>query len=112
MFEKLPLFVRREFIVERNQRATCEENGIGRNQPLRLIGHDDAGSIARGETSILQGFRQRMRAFLEIAVREPFLLPFAVGFNQTHFPGKAVQRILQRCSDGLVFSKIEHYRRD
>ena len=53
-----------------------------------------------------------MRAFLEIAVREPFLLPFAVDFNQTHFPGKAVQRILQRCSDGLVFSKIEHYRRD
>src|SRR5690348_2809197 len=112
MVKELPLFIRREFVVERNQHATREENGIGRNQPLRLIRHDDAGAVSSSEACILQSLCHRMRALLEITIGEPLFLAIAVGFDQTHFAREAVQRITQRFSNGLIFGKVQHYRRD
>ena len=90
MFEELPLFIGRELIVERHQHAPSKEDGICRNQPPRLIRHDDAGAISRGEACILESFRQLMGARLEIAIRQAFLLALAVGLNQTHFGCEAV----------------------
>ena len=112
MLQKLPLLVWRQLVIERNQHTTSEENGIRRNQPPRLICHNDAGAISHRETFILQSLRQRMRAFFEFAVSQALLLPVAVRFDQTYFPGEAVQRILQRGADGLILGKIQHYRRD
>jgi hypothetical protein len=34
-----------EFVIERNEHATGIENGERGNQPLGLVGHDDAGAI-------------------------------------------------------------------
>src|SRR5215472_713710 len=81
VFEKLPLLIRREFVIKRDQHPAREENSISRDQPLRLIRHDDAGAVTRGEAGILQSFRQWMRTFSEIAIGEPLFLPLAVGFD-------------------------------
>jgi len=43
MFEQLPLLVRRKFVIERNENAAGKKR-VSRNQPLRLIRHDDAGA--------------------------------------------------------------------
>ncbi len=112
MFEQLPLLVRRQFVIERNENATCEKNRVSRNQPLRLIGHDDAGASAGGEAAVLQSFRKRKRALLEGAISQAFFLALAVGFDQAHFIRKLIQRIPKRFADGLNFGKVQHYRRD
>src|SRR3981189_2410022 len=84
MLEKLPLLVGSELVVEWNQRAARKKNGVRRNQPLGLIRHDDAGTVARCETSVLQRFGERMRARLEITICQAFVFAFAVRFDQTH----------------------------
>src|SRR5258708_2450964 len=112
MLEQLPLLVRREFVIQRNEDATGEKNGVGRNQPFRLIRHDDAGASASGEAAVLQSFRKRMRAFLEIAVSQAFFLALTVRFDETHFGGKPIQRIPQRFANGLIFREVQHYRRE
>jgi len=43
--------------------------------------------------------------FLEVAIRQAFLLALAVGFDQAHFVRKLVQRILQRLANGLIFER-------
>ncbi len=106
------MLVRRQFVVERHQHATREKNGVGRDQPLRLIRHDDAGASAGGEAAVLQSFRKRMRAFLEIAVSQALFLALAIGFDQAYFVRILIQRVPQRFADGLIFRKVQHYRRD
>jgi hypothetical protein len=112
MFEELPLFLRSEFVVERNQRASRVKNGVRGNQPLRLIRHDDAGSPAACEPGVLQSPRQRMRPRSKFAIRHTLLLTLAIRFDQAHFIRKLIQRILKRLADGLIFGKVQHYRRD
>src|SRR5260370_5042207 len=112
MLEQLPLFVRGQFVIEWNENATREKNRVCRDQPLRLIGHDDAGASAGREAAILQSFRKRKRAFLEVAVRQALFLTLAVRLDQTYFVRKLIQRIPQRFADGLNFGKVQHYRRD
>src|SRR5260370_12965785 len=111
MFEELPLLFRSEFVIEWNQNAACEKNGVSRNQPLGLIRHDDAGAIAGCETAILQSFGQRMRAFFEISISQPFFLSLAVRLDQAYFDRKLIQGIPQRLTNGLIFRKVQHYRR-
>ena len=106
------MFVWCKFVIEWNEDATCKENGISGDQPLRLIGHDNAGAVPRGETCVLQCFGQRMSAFLEIAIGEAFLLAFAVRLDQTHFVCELIQRVLESFADRLVFGEVQHYRRD
>ena len=43
MRQKLQLFISRQFVIERNQHAAAKENRISRNQPFRLIRHDNRG---------------------------------------------------------------------
>ncbi len=112
MLEQLPLFVRREFVIEWHQNAASEKNRVGRDQPLRLIRHDDASASAGGKAAVLQSFRKWMRAFLEVAVSEALFLALAVGFDQAHFVRILIQRIFQRFADGLIFGEVQHYRRD
>ena len=112
MLEQLPLLIGSEFVIERNQRAARKKNGVGRDQPLRLIRHDNAGAIARCKACVLQSLGQRMRPRLEFAIRQPLFLALAVRFDQAHFIRKLIQRILQRLPDGLIFGKVQHYRRD
>src|SRR6266436_10387796 len=98
----LPLLVRRQFVIERHQDAARRENRVGGEQPLGLIRHDDAGASASGESTILQGFRKRMRALFEIAIGQALFLSLAVGFDQAHFTRKLIQRIAQRFTNGLI----------
>src|SRR5262249_17028286 len=112
VFQQLPVFRWSQFVVERNERATGEENGVRRDQPLGLIGHDDAGAVAGGKTGILQSASERVSAVLELFEGEALLLAIAVGFNQARFVRKRGERVFQRRTDRLVFGKIQHYRRD
>ncbi len=112
VFEQLPLLVRREFVIQGNENAAGEKNGVGGDQPFRLIRHDDAGAGAGGETTILQSFRKRIRTLLEVAVSQALFLALAISFDQAHFVRILIQRIPQRFTNGLVFGKVQHYRRD
>src|SRR5271165_2844141 len=85
MLEQLPLFVWREFVIERNQNAASVKNRVSGNQPFGLIRHDNAGSIARGEARALQRLRQRMSARFEVPVSDPLFFSLAVSLNQAHF---------------------------
>ena len=99
---------RGQLVVERNQHAAAIENGIGRNQPLRLIGHDDRGAVAGTELGVLQSARQRQRHFLEVGIGEAGLLAVAVRFDQAGFVRPAVERIAQRRAQTGVLVEIEH----
>src|SRR6267378_1398037 len=112
MLEQLPLFVRREFVIQGNKNAASKKNGIRRNQPLRLIRHDDAGASACGEAAFLQSSRKGMRAFLEVAISQALFLALAVRFDQAHLVRILNQCIPQRFADGMIFRKVQHYRRD
>src|ERR1700745_730090 len=112
MFEGWPLLFRSELVIQRNENAAREKNGASRNQPLRLIGHDYASAIAGGEAGVLQSFGQRMRAFLEVAISQALFLAVPRGFDQAHFFRKLIQRVPDHLSKGLIFRKVQHYRRD
>ena len=72
-----------EFEVDRNQDTTRVEHRIRRDEPLRLVRHDDRGSISVGKTRGLQGRSDQLRSRLEVAVSESTILTFAVGFDET-----------------------------
>src|ERR1700757_558873 len=112
MFEELPLLFRSELVIQGNETPPREKKGESRNQPLRLIGHDYASAIAGGEAGVLQSFGQQMRAFLEVAISQALFLAVPVGFDQAHFVRKLIQRVPERFSNGLIFRKVQHYRRD
>ncbi len=90
---------RGELVVERDENAAREEDGIRGNQPLGLIRHDDAGAIASRERSVLQGAGERMSAMLKFLIGETFFFAIAVGFDQACFRGESHERVLQRCAD-------------
>src|SRR4029077_19414595 len=110
--DQLPLLVGGELVVEGNHHGTAVENGVGGNKPLRLVGHDDRSTITSLEAGVLQRTSQELRALLEIAVREAFLLALAIGFDEASLIGKFVEGVLQCRADGLILRKIEHQRRD
>src|SRR6266849_3212785 len=91
--EQLPLLVGSELVVEGNHHSAAVQNGVGGNEPLGLVGHDDRCSITSLKTSILQRFCQEMRALLEVTVGEAYFFALAVGFNQAHFTRKLIERI-------------------
>ena len=99
----MQLFGGGELVIERNQNAAAEENRVGRNQPFRLIRHDDRGARAVLETRILQRARERQRDFLELAVGEADILAVAVRFDQADFVGPAIERRAQRFAEAIVF---------
>ena len=108
MCQQLHVLRRRELIVERHQHPACIKNRICRQQPLRLIGHDDRRAITRLEVSILQSPRQGQRHLFEIRIGEAGLLPVAIGFDQAGFIGPAVDRVAQGSPQALILAEIEH----
>jgi len=85
VLEQLPLFFSREFVVEGYEDAAAVENGIGRNQPLGLIGHDNGGAVGGFEGSVLHRLGEGMGALFELLICETFLFSFAIGFDQAYF---------------------------
>ena len=41
-----------QFVIQRDEHATAEEDRISRNQPFRLIRHDNGGPVAGPEGSV------------------------------------------------------------
>ena len=97
----------RELVIERNQHAAAEKNGVGGNQPLGLIGHDDGGACAVAKAGFLQTRRERIGYFFELLVGEADVFAFAIGFDEANFAGPAVKRIAQRFAESRI-CEIEH----
>src|SRR6266853_1847115 len=94
VLQKLPMFGGREFVIERNEDAARIKNGEGGDQPLGLIGHDDAGAVARGETCVLCGSREGNGACVKFVIGEAFFFAFAVGFDQADFIRETLYGVL------------------
>ncbi len=112
MSQQLELLGRRELVIQGNQHAAAIKNGIGGDQPLRLVRHDDRGASAISQARILQRASKRVRNFLELAVGEADFLAVAVRFDQANLIGPAIEGVAQRFPEAIVFSEIEHQRRD
>ena len=97
-----------QLVVERHQHAAAAKHGIGGDQPLGLIGHDNRGAITGGKAGFLQRRGQRQRGFGELPVGEPRALALAIGFDQADLVRPAFDRRGQRRAQGFVFSEIEH----
>ena len=108
MREQLQMFGRGQLVVERHQHAAAVKDRIGRNQPLRLIRHDDGGAVAGIVIGVLQSAGQRQRNLFEIGIRQADFFAIALRFDQADFGGKAVERIAQRGAQTRVLAEIEH----
>src|ERR1700733_11214520 len=100
---------RRQFVVQRNQYSAAKENRIRRNQPLRLIRHDDRSPVAHFEIGVLERATQRPCHFLEIGISKPHLLAVAIGFNQASFVGPAIESSAQSRAQAGILMEIKHY---
>ena len=106
--QQLQMLGRGQLVIERHQHSAAMKNGVGRNQPLRLIGHDDGGAIAGLELGVLERARQGHRHFFEIGVSKAGLFLVAVRFDQAGFVRPAVERLAQRRAQAGVLVEIEH----
>src|ERR1700735_4343 len=91
MHEKLELLRGRKFVVERNQHTPAEENCISRNQPFRLIGHDNRSAGGALKIGVLQGSRKRQGCLFELTVSKSRVLAFAVCLDQANLLRPALQ---------------------
>src|SRR5260370_815092 len=82
-------------VIEGHHSSATIENGIIRDQPFRLIGHDDGRAISGIEVRILERPRQGKRDLFEVGIGEADLLPITLGLNQAALTGEAVQRVAQ-----------------
>src|SRR5947209_2054750 len=110
MSQQLEMLCRSEFVIERNQYSTAIKNRIRRNQPLRLVRHDDRSAISRIEIRILEGARQWQCNLFEIRVGEPDLFAIAIRLDQAYFSGEAVECITQRRAQTGILPLIKHLR--
>ena len=108
MRQQLQMLGGGELVIERHEHAARKKHGVGRDQPLRLIGHDDRGAVSGGKAGIFQRRRQRFGRFAELPVGQARVLAFAVGFDQADFVRPAVERIAQRRAQRVVFCQVEH----
>ena len=97
-----------QLVIQRNQYAAAERNGVCRNQPLRLVRHDDRRAVARLKVGVLKRTAKRARHFLKVGVGKPNFFAVAIGFNQAGFIGPVLQRILERCTETGILSEIKH----
>ncbi len=110
MGEQLQMLGGGELVIERDQNAAAIEDGIGRDQPFRLIGHDDGGAVVGVEIGVFQSAGQRQRDFFEIGIGQAEFFAIALGFDQADFGGEAVERIAQRRAQTGVLAEIEHMK--
>ncbi len=108
MRQQLQMLGRGQLVIERHQHATLVKNGIGGNQPLRLVGHDDRGPVARTELGILERTRQRHRHFFEVRIGKAGLFLVAIGLDQASLIRPTVERLAQRCAQAGVLVEVKH----
>ncbi len=94
--EQLQVLSRGQLVVERDQHAAAVEDRVGRDQPLRLIRHDDGGAVAGIVVGVLESAGQGQSDLFEIGIRQANFFAIALRFDQAYFGGKTVERIAQR----------------
>src|SRR5579871_1356412 len=109
MRQQLDVLGRVELVIEGDEYAAAIKNRVRRDQPFRLIGHDDRGAITRGETGLLKRGRERQCGLFELRVREAGLFAVAIGLDQADLVGPAVERVLQRRAQPGILGEIKHY---
>ena len=112
MRQQFEVFGRAELVIERNHDAAAVENGVGGNQPFRLVGHDDRRPVARVEVRILQGSQQTPSQPLKIRVGEPQLLAVAIRLDEASLVRTAIKRIAQGCAQTRVLRQVQHEMAD
>ena len=93
MSQQLQMLGSRELVVERNQHAAAKKNRVRRDQPLRLVRHDDGGAIVGIEIGVFESAGQRQSNFFEIGVRQAKFFAIALGLDEAHFRGEAVESV-------------------
>ena len=88
--EKFQLLGGSQFAIDRDEHAAAEENRVRRNQPLRLIRHEDGSACAALQSCALQRTRERQGGFLELAIREPNVFAFAISLDEADLVRPAV----------------------
>ena len=108
--QKFEMLAGGKFVIEGNQNATGEKNGVGGNQPFRLIRHDDGGAAGGGKTGILQRGGKRQGRVAKLAKRQALRLAVAVGFDEASFFGPALKRGTKGVPEGVIFCEVEHLK--
>ena len=97
---------RPQLVVQGHQHAAAVEDRVGADEPLGLIGHQDAGSVAGYEPGGLQGGGNGPGGLGEVSVGQATVLPVAVGFDQRQvirpLGGGGTQGFAQRTVRGQV----------
>ena len=102
------MFVRGQLVIQRDEHTSAIKNGIGGNQPLRLIRHDDSCTLARIEASILKRAGQWQSDLFEIGIGQSNFFAVAIGFDEADFAAESIERITQGCAQTRVLAEIEH----
>ncbi len=97
-----------QLVIERDNHSPAIENGERRNQPFRLVGHDNGGAATGPKFDVFQGTGQRQSHLFKVGVSEPGFLLVPVGFDQADFVGPALQRVAQSRPQTGVLVKIQH----
>jgi hypothetical protein len=108
MRQQLQMLFGGELVIERHEHAATIKNGVGRNQPLRLIGHDDRGAIAGGEASLFEAGGEWQRDLLKLGVGQPRAFAIAIGFDQADFFGPAIERGAQGFAQAGILFQVQH----
>ena len=93
MSQEGKLFRSCQLEVYRNQYATDVKNGIGPDQPLGLVGHQNSSPVAFLKAGLLHGQCHGPGRLLEIGVRQPAVLSLAIRFNQGKLLSMAVNSV-------------------
>src|SRR5207248_8471515 len=97
-----------EFVIKRNQHPSNLKDRVRRNQPLRLIGHDDCGTLSRIKFGVLKSTRQRGGSLLEVGIGETGALAIAIRLDQASLIRPAIEGIAERSAETCVLVEIEH----
>src|SRR5258708_37710946 len=82
MREQLQRLGRGELVIERYHHTAGKKDSVGGDQPFRLIGHDDRGSVPGGKARILKRRGQWLSSFAKLPVGQPRTFALAVGLDQ------------------------------
>src|SRR5919201_3440666 len=110
MGQQLQMLTRSQFVVQRNQNAATIKNGVGGDQPLRLVAHDDGGAIAFAKSDRLERGCERQGRLLELGVSQTLAFAVTVGLDEAQFVRELIQRVTQCWAEAGVLGEIKHAR--
>src|SRR5258708_9847067 len=96
MREQLHMLGSEGFVNERSNHTAGKKDSVGGDQPFRLIGHDDRGSVPGGKARILKRRGQWLSSFAKLPVGQPRTFALAVGLDQPDLFRPLVKRAAQR----------------